>query len=61
MSREHFMAAHEELIEEYLEQHPGATEQQAYEATADAAYDRMRDKLADMADHARMLAKEGKL
>lgn len=58
MSKEHFIAAHEQLVEEYLEAHPEATEAQAYDRTADAAYDRMRDNLADLADHYRDLAKE---
>jgi hypothetical protein len=58
VSKEHFIAAHEQLIEEYLERHPEATEAQAYDRTADAAYDRMRDNLADLADHYHDLAKE---
>ena len=45
------MEAHEELIEEYLESHPGATEEEAYDATADLAYDRACDKIADAADY----------
>ena len=59
MSREYYMAAHEELIEEYLEQHPEATEAQAVEATADAAYDRMCDNIAAIGDAARERAKYG--
>ena len=50
MSKDYFIQAHEELIAEYLEKNPNATEDQAYEATSDAAYDRMRDNLADLAD-----------
>lgn len=61
MSKEHFIAAHEELVEEYLERHPNATEAEAYDRTADAAYNRMRDNLADMADHYRQLRKDGML
>ena len=56
--KELFIQAHEELIEEYLEKHPNATEAEAYDATADAAYGRMRDKYADMADSVRMKMKE---
>ena len=41
--KEAYMAAHEALIEEYLEAHPNATEAEAYDRTADAAYDRMAD------------------
>ncbi len=58
MSKEHFIAAHEELIERYLEKHPNATEAEAYDKTADGAYDRMRDNLADMADTLRQRAKD---
>lgn len=57
-TKEMFMAAHEELIERYLEKHPNATEAQAYEATADAAYGHMTDKLADRADRVRKAMKE---
>lgn len=60
MSKELFMAAHERLIEEYLEAHPHATEAQAYDRTADLAYERMRDDLADRADFAFQRAKEGR-
>ena len=56
--KELFIEAHEELIAEYLEAHPNATEAQAYDACADGAYDRMRDKYADMADMAVMRAKD---
>lgn len=58
MSKEIYIAAHEELIGEYLERHPNATEAQAYDITADAAYDRYRDKYADMVDRARQRAKD---
>lgn len=58
--KELFIAAHEQLIEEYLERHPNATEQQAYDATADRAYDRMTDDLAARADMLRLRAKEGR-
>lgn len=54
MSKELFMACHEALIEEYLEENSLDDDhwQEAYEATADKAYDRMRDVLADRADAA---------
>ena len=58
MTRELFIDAHEELISIYLEQHPNATEAEAYDKTADRAYDRMVDKLADMADSLRLRAKD---
>ena len=59
MSKELFIAAHDELVEEYLEQHPEATEAAAYDCTADAACTRMTDRLADMADAARDARKYG--
>ena len=58
MSKELFMEAHWDLIEIYLEQHPDASEEEAYDKTADAAYERMRDKYADMADGLRQRAKD---
>ena len=58
MSKEMFMAAHEELVEQYLEDHPGADWGEAYEKTADGAWDRMRDKFADMVDNAKQRAKD---
>lgn len=61
MSKEIYIAAHEELIEEYLESHPDADWNEAYEKCADAAYDRYRDKFADMVDAARQRAKDSRL
>lgn len=61
MSKEMFIAAHEALIEEYLEKHPNATEAEAYDRTADHAYDRMRDNLADRIDYLRMRRKDEQL
>ena len=52
------MEAHEELVGKYLEEHPEATEAEAYDKTADAAYDRMVDKYADMIDQARQRKKD---
>ncbi len=59
MSKEFFVTAHEELIAEYLERHPNASEGEAYEKTADLAYNRMRDRLAGLADRLRVFKKEG--
>lgn len=58
MSKELFIAAHEELVEEYLNEHPEADWSQAYEATGDAAGERYRDKFANMVDWAKDRAKE---
>lgn len=58
MSKELYMAAHEELIGEYLESHPDATEDEAYDKCTDAEiHDRYVDKYANMIDAARMRAK----
>lgn len=58
--KEAFIEAHEELIEAYLERHPNATWDQAYEATADGAYNQMRENLFDRADTTRLRTKEGR-
>lgn len=58
MSKEMFMDAHAKLVEEYLEQHPDANDQEAYDATADKAWDRARDDYADMIDAAKQQAKD---
>lgn len=59
MSKELFIAAHEQVIEEYLEEHPEATDAEAYEKTADAAYNRMTENVADLIDRERDHRKEG--
>jgi hypothetical protein len=51
--KEYFIEAHEQLIEEYLEKNPNASEQEAYEKTADFAYEKMIQNLADRADFLR--------
>lgn len=61
MSKELFIDAHEELIAEYLDAHPEASEAEAYDRTADGAWDRMRDRMADRIDAERQRLKdEGK-
>jgi hypothetical protein len=57
MDKEMFIAAHEELIAEYMDRHPNASEAEAYDLMADKALDRCRDKWADMIDAARDRAK----
>ncbi len=52
MNKDDFIAAHEALVEEYLEAHPNATWDQAYSRTADGAWDRSRDMMADRIDAA---------
>lgn len=58
MSKELYMAAHEELVDEEMER-TGCDWQTAYERTADAAYGRMQERFADLIDAARDRAKYG--
>lgn len=58
MSKEMWMAVHEELVEQYLLDHPDADWNEAYEATVDHVDDRYRDKFADMVDAAKQRAKD---
>lgn len=56
--KELFIAAHEELVQEYLDRHPEATWEQAYDLTADKADARYRSKFADLIDAAKQRAKD---
>jgi hypothetical protein len=60
LSKEHFIAAHEQLVAEEMDR-TGCDWSTAYERTSDAAYDRMRDNLADRADYYRQMRKDGML
>jgi hypothetical protein len=57
MSKEHFIAAHEELIAQEMDE-TGCSEDEAYTRTIDMAWLRMNDRLAGMADHYRDIAKD---
>lgn len=57
-SKNLFMDAHEALIEDYLERRPNADWSEVYDRTADAAYGRMQDTLADKADALRQRLKD---
>ena len=57
--KELYIEAHEDLVDDFLEAHPQATWQQAYDATADLAYSHMTDRMADMADTLRDRMKYG--
>lgn len=50
MSKEMYIAAHEELIERAMDEDPDLSWDEAYGQTADAAWGHMNDQLADMAD-----------
>jgi ABC-type proline/glycine betaine transport system substrate-binding protein len=56
--KELYIAAHEQLIGAYLEEHPDATEDEAYDKTADRAYELMTEMYADMIDAAKSRAKD---
>ena len=58
-SKEMFMDAHEQLIQEYMEEHPDADWSEAYERTSEKAMDRMNDNIAAKVDAAMDRAKEG--
>ena len=58
MSKELFIEAHEALIDEYLERHPNADWATACDATADGAWDRTRDMMADRIDRCRQQMKD---
>ena len=53
MSKEMWIAAHEELVEEYLSQHPEADEAKAYDAVVDATQERYAWNCAGLIDRAR--------
>ena len=56
--KELFIECHEELVAEMMDANPLLSEDGAYNKAADFAYERMTDKLADLGDRARMIAKE---
>lgn len=60
MSKELYIACHEALVEEYLNENSldDSHWHEAYEATADKAYARMQDMLADRADNIRKYGRD---
>ncbi len=58
MSKEQFLAAHEREVAEYMDRNPKVAWSTAYERTADRAWDRMRDDLADAADRLHQAQKD---
>ena len=48
MSKDAFIAAHEALVEEYLDANPDVSWEEAYDITADYAWDRVREAMADL-------------
>ena len=53
-----YILIHEELVEQYMEWNPNATDEEAYEMTAANAWDELQNRLADQADNARKQARE---
>lgn len=58
MSKEQYLAAHEREVTEYLDRNPNASWSEAYDATADRAFDRMREDMADKIDAYRQRMKD---
>jgi len=58
MSKKLWMDAHEELVEEYLEEYPDADWAEAYNRTTEHASERMGDNLADLGDQLRKQLRE---
>jgi len=54
----YFIAKHDELIEEYLEENPDATDDEAADATAEQANDQTSEMLAEYGDWQRQQNKE---
>ncbi len=59
MSKEQYIAAHEREVADYMDRHPNASWDTAYELTAHRAYGRMCEDMADAADAARQRVKDG--
>lgn len=57
MSKDLWIAEHERLVDEYLEEHPDADWTEAYERTADLVDARVADRIGSMIDEARDRAK----
>jgi hypothetical protein len=60
LSKDWYIEAHEREVADYMDRHPNATWEQAYDRTADSAYDRMRDEIAAAADRLRQRAKDAR-
>jgi hypothetical protein len=58
MGKDAWIQAHEELIEEFLDNHPGIGYDAAYDLTGHLVDDRLADHYAAQIDNARMMSKE---
>jgi hypothetical protein len=61
VSKDWYIEAHEREVADYLDRNPNASWADAYDRTADRAYDRMCDEMADVADMLRQRRKDGEL
>ena len=62
MSKELWIKAFEEQVEELIEKNPHLSEEQAYnmaQEMGNAIHDKMVDRIADMADQYKMMRKDG--
>ena len=50
MDEEFFIKCHEELVDEYMENNPNASWEEAYDTTTELVYGYAVDKMADMID-----------
>lgn len=57
-AKEFFIMTHDELIDEYMEENPNATEDEASEATAEEANDKTGEMLAEYGDWQRQQNKD---
>ncbi len=53
MSKALWTQAHDELVEEYMEENPSVSWTEAYDRCAEHASERMGDNLADLCDQGR--------
>lgn len=58
MSKELWIQAHDELVEEYMEDNPSVSWTEAYDRTAEHASERAGDNLADLIDQGRKESRE---
>jgi len=61
MTKELWVDTFERLVQEFMDEHPKATDSAAEAWAEKMIDDRYADRLADMADYARMMAKERNL
>ena len=62
MSKELWIKAFEEQVEELIEKNPHLSEEQAYDMAQEmdnAIHDKMVDRIADIADQYKMMRKDG--